>query len=192
MRKPRDYDSELVALKDKAKQLKERKVRQLGELIVVTGADTLSPEMLAGALLAIVDSQDPQKKKAGANAARAFFKNMPSNPCLNLKATNKLLKALQAALNQLGAAQSRHDHRAWVMNRRERTRQLIELGGLVVKSGLVAVTNDDRALILGALIVIVKNLEDLGSEDKRIRWRALGEEEMRSSKQSHKNSTSEL
>ena len=69
------------------------------------------------------------------------------------------------------------------MNRRERTLQLIELGGLVVKSGLVAVTNDDRALILGALIVIVKNLEALGSEDKRIRWRAMGQEEMRSSKQ---------
>lgn len=78
------------------------------------------------------------------------------------------------------------------MNRRERARQLIELGGLVVKSGLVAVTNDDRALILGALIVIVKNLEGLGSEDKRIRWRAMGQEEMRSSKQSHKNSPSEL
>ena len=78
------------------------------------------------------------------------------------------------------------------MNRRERTRQLIELGGLVAKSGLVAVTNDDRALILGALIVIVKNLEDLGSEDRRIRWRAMGQEEMRSSKQSHKNSPLEL
>ena len=70
------------------------------------------------------------------------------------------------------------------MNRRERTRQLIELGGLVVKSGLVTVTNDDRALILGALIVIVKNLEDLGSEDRRIRWRALGEDKMKISKRS--------
>ena len=70
------------------------------------------------------------------------------------------------------------------MNRRERTRQLIELGGLVAKSGLLAVTNDDRALILGALIVIVKNLEALGSEDKRIRWRTLGEDKMKISKRS--------
>ncbi|NBT97359.1 MAG: conjugal transfer protein TraD [Methylocystaceae bacterium] len=73
MRKPRDYDSELVALKDKAKQLKERKVRQLGELIVATGADTLSPEMLVGALLAIVDSQDPQKRESWRKRGESFF-----------------------------------------------------------------------------------------------------------------------
>jgi DNA-binding protein H-NS len=73
MRKPRDYDSELVALKDKAKQLKERKVRQLGELIVATGADMLSPEMLAGALLAIVESQDAQKRESWRKRGESFF-----------------------------------------------------------------------------------------------------------------------
>ena len=30
------------------------------------------------------------------------------------------------------------------MKRRERTRQLIELGGLVVKAGLIEQTDDDR------------------------------------------------
>jgi hypothetical protein len=39
MRKPRDFDSELKALADKAKQLKERRVQQLGELVIATGAD---------------------------------------------------------------------------------------------------------------------------------------------------------
>lgn len=38
------------------------------------------------------------------------------------------------------------------MQRRERTRHLIELGGLVQKAGLVDLTNDDRATILGALL----------------------------------------
>jgi hypothetical protein len=37
------------------------------------------------------------------------------------------------------------------VKRRERTRQLIELGGLVVKAGLVELTDDDRAVILGLL-----------------------------------------
>ena len=37
MRKPRDFDSELKALADKARQLKERRVRQLGELVTATG-----------------------------------------------------------------------------------------------------------------------------------------------------------
>ena len=73
MRKPRDFDSELNALKDKAKQLKERKVKQLGELIVATGADSLAPEMLAGALLAIVESQDPQKRESWRKRGESFF-----------------------------------------------------------------------------------------------------------------------
>ena len=37
--------------------------------------------------------------------------------------------------------------RDWQIKRRERTRQLIELGGLVVKAGLVDLTDDDRATI---------------------------------------------
>jgi hypothetical protein len=37
MRKPRDFDSELKALTDKQKQLKERKVHQLGELVIARG-----------------------------------------------------------------------------------------------------------------------------------------------------------
>lgn len=38
------------------------------------------------------------------------------------------------------------------MKRRERTRHLIELGGLVAKAGLVELTDDDRAVILGLLV----------------------------------------
>ena len=60
------------------------------------------------------------------------------------------------------------------MDRRARTRKLIELGGLVAKSGLVAVANDDRALILGALLVIVRALEEPSAKEKRAEWRALG------------------
>ncbi len=38
------------------------------------------------------------------------------------------------------------------MARRERTRHLIELGGLVQKAGLVLVTDDDRAMLYGAFL----------------------------------------
>ena len=41
------------------------------------------------------------------------------------------------------------------MARRERTRHLIELGGLVQKAGLVDLTDDDRATIYGALLELV-------------------------------------
>ena len=49
MRKPRDFDSELKALADKAKQLKERRVRDLGALVTATGADSLDADVLAAA-----------------------------------------------------------------------------------------------------------------------------------------------
>ena len=38
------------------------------------------------------------------------------------------------------------------MQRRERTRHLIELGGLVHKAGLVDLTDDDRATLYGAML----------------------------------------
>ena len=38
------------------------------------------------------------------------------------------------------------------MARRERTRHLIELGGLVHKAGLVDLADDDRATLYGALL----------------------------------------
>ena len=40
------------------------------------------------------------------------------------------------------------------MKRRERTRRLIELGGLVQKAGLVELAHDDRALLLGAFLTV--------------------------------------
>jgi hypothetical protein len=73
MRKPRDYDAELQALTEKAKGLKERKVRKLGELIVATGADALPLELLAGVLLAAVETKDANAKEAWRTLGAAFF-----------------------------------------------------------------------------------------------------------------------
>ena len=73
MRKPRDFDSELKALGDRAKQLKERKVHQLGELVIATGADALSVEQLAGLLLAGVANKDAAGKESWRKRGAAFF-----------------------------------------------------------------------------------------------------------------------
>ncbi len=45
------------------------------------------------------------------------------------------------------------------MARRERTKHLIELGGLVQKAGLVALADDDRALLYGAFLDIAARLQ---------------------------------
>ena len=60
------------------------------------------------------------------------------------------------------------------MKRRERTRQLIELGGLVVKSGLVELTNDDRAALYGALLELVFLLQPETREQTIAVWRRRG------------------
>ena len=73
MRKPRDFDTELKALEDKARELKTRKVQQLGDLVIATGADTLTAEELAGALPVLAEAKEPGRKEAWARRGAAFF-----------------------------------------------------------------------------------------------------------------------
>jgi hypothetical protein len=82
MRKPRDFDSELKALADKAKQLKERRVRQLGELVAATGADALDADLLAGALISAVATKNAATKEGWRKAGAAFFRfaHQPRRP----------------------------------------------------------------------------------------------------------------
>jgi hypothetical protein len=74
MRKPRDFDSELKALTDKAKAIRERRVRQLGELVTATGADMLDAELLAGALLAAKATSDLVTREEWRKAGEGFFR----------------------------------------------------------------------------------------------------------------------
>ena len=73
MRKVRDYDAELKALNDRARDLKAKKIQQLGELVVATGAQGLEPETLAGVLLAAVATDDADRKEAWRATGAAFF-----------------------------------------------------------------------------------------------------------------------
>jgi len=80
MRKPRDIDSELKTLEAKAKALKERRVRQLGELVIATGGDALDPDLLAGALLAAAATKDAGVKEGWRKAGAAFFRGNERKP----------------------------------------------------------------------------------------------------------------
>ena len=68
-----------------------------------------------------------------------------------------------------------------MQERRARTRQLIELGGLVHKAGLVELLDDDHATLLGALLDIAGRLQaqsDGRQEETpaslKARWRRQG------------------
>jgi hypothetical protein len=60
------------------------------------------------------------------------------------------------------------------VKRRERTRHLIELGGLVAKAGLVELTGDDRAVILGLLVDAAAKLQTDEREQTLTLWRRRG------------------
>ena len=75
MRKPRDFDAELKALGDKARELKSRKVQQLGELVMATGADALNANELAGALIVLAETKEAGKREAWARRGVAFFQS---------------------------------------------------------------------------------------------------------------------
>ncbi|MFA5970663.1 MAG: conjugal transfer protein TraD [Sphingomonas sp.] len=83
MRKPRDpstslragFDAELKVLADRARQLKDRRVRQLGELVIACGADASDAETLAGALLVMAETVDPARKESWRGRGAAFFQS---------------------------------------------------------------------------------------------------------------------
>jgi len=77
-------------------------------------------------------------------------------------------------VHRLEAEQARHDMRDWAIKRRERTRHLIGLGGLVVKAGLVELTNDDRAALYGAFLEISDMLRSEQREQMLVLWRRRG------------------
>jgi hypothetical protein len=60
------------------------------------------------------------------------------------------------------------------MERRERTRHLIELGGLVQKAGLVELTGDDRPALLGAFLTLADALVVPERDQQLATWRHRG------------------
>ncbi|MGL4236375.1 conjugal transfer protein TraD [Tabrizicola sp.] len=90
MRKPRDFDAELKALEDKARDLKTRKVQQLGELVIATGADVLTANELTGALIVLAETTHTGKREAWAKRGAAFFRGRsPRSPPASVPNTDR-------------------------------------------------------------------------------------------------------
>ncbi|WGF91071.1 conjugal transfer protein TraD [Marinivivus vitaminiproducens] len=68
---------------------------------------------------------------------------------------------------------ARNDPREWVQARRERTRHLIQMGGLVDKAGLADLTDHKNNTLLGALLLVAERLakDDTGSFRETCRQR---------------------
>lgn len=61
-----------------------------------------------------------------------------------------------------------------MVKRRERTRRLIELGGLVAKAGLVELTDGDRAVIFGLMVEGAATLRSERRDAALTLWRRRG------------------
>jgi len=82
---------------------------------------------------------------------------------------------VRIARNHVQLSRARVDKRDWVVKGRERTRQLIELGGLIAKSGLVDLTDDDRAVLFGLLVEAAAKLRSGDREQQLVLWRRRGQ-----------------
>ena len=80
---------------------------------------------------------------------------------------DRQLRKTAALSSRLLARKARTDMRDWAKARRERTRHLIELGGLVQKAGLVELVDDDRATLLGAFLELTDYLRYGKEGDER-------------------------
>ena len=115
-----------------------------------------------------------ERERRGPGEGLRSFRAVHGELQRQLSATLAALGRNRAARNRQQAARARHDMRAWQVERRKRTRHLIELGGLVVKARVVDLTGDDRAIILGALLWMADKLKSNQGEQARVRWAAKG------------------
>lgn len=60
------------------------------------------------------------------------------------------------------------------MARRERTKHLIELGGLVQKAGLAVLADDDRALLYGAFLDVAARMQGEDGSQARTMFKRRG------------------
>ncbi len=90
--------------------------------------------------------------------------------------------------HRVEASQRRTDTRQWSVDRRERTRHLIELGGLVQKARLVELTEDDRAVLLGAFLAVADKLQGEDREQAITLWRRRGKRALRLTKSTESRS----
>jgi len=91
-----------------------------------------------------------------------------------MTASRVALARTTTARHRLEARRARSDTRDWQVKRRERTRRLIELGGLVAKAGLVELTDDDRAVLYGVMLEVAATLRSERREQALLIWRRRG------------------
>jgi hypothetical protein len=155
-----NIDATLKALQDKQCSLKLKRITQFGELVTATSGDGLDLETRRCAPPRGRTRQGRSERKGGMAAA---------GPELLSPRTTSEGERRRSRCS---------DTRTGMQARRARTRRLIELGGLVHKSGLADHLANYRAALMGALVLAVETLTtaDANCSPTEIitHWRAVG------------------
>ena len=114
------------------------------------------------------------RRRRGGQRALPSFSGVGAKAAAQLQSVARALRLNRAATLRVEATKRRTNSRDWVVQRRERTRHLIELGGLVQKAGLVELTDDDRATLYGALLELVGKGREDASGDTLVLWKRRG------------------
>jgi len=100
-------------------------------------------------------------------------------------------------MHRLGKSQALQGSRDHARDRKTRTRHLIELGGLIVKAGLVDLLEDDRAALLGLCLEAAEDLRGFGRPGEqpvalKARWRQRGQKAFASDAQAARHGKEEV
>ncbi len=150
MRKPRDYDAELKGLEDRTKELKVRKVQQLGELVIATGADALTLDELADAGRGGGDDEGRRETGSLGQARRGVVSGTVAANGIG-KSWRRKQRSDAAVRRAIAIRRRRRELICGSgVERRKRTKMLIELGGLVWIADKLRSDERNKALALWA------------------------------------------
>src|SRR3546814_4443441 len=116
----------------------------------------------------------PRERRRGAKEARRSFAEAATALAKALAGRRAAHRRAVQARNRLQAKRARHDKRAGQGKRRERKRQLIELGGLVAKEELNELTGEEREASLGGHVDGAATLRGEGGEQEGLLWGRRG------------------
>lgn len=80
MRKIKDYEAKLAALNKLKASIIAKKVQQLGQLVIATGAGDLAPEVIAGIMVHAMSTSNPERQEVWREKGAAFFRSRSRKP----------------------------------------------------------------------------------------------------------------
>lgn len=111
----------------------------------------------------------------GAIKVKLSFKNEEKSLGAVLQTAAKASTRLQIARQRLEASKRRAEARTVTLERRARTRRLIEAGSLVEEAGLLDQFNDDRDALLGAYLELSQIVRSENGANALAIWKRRGQ-----------------